>query len=355
MCIAIWKPQGIELTEETLANCWNRNPDGAGFMYSENNKLHVVKGLMSYDEFVAAYAPHSDKNAALHFRIATHGGVNPENTHPFQIHDDLAMVHNGIISNVKIHDNGRSDTWHFTELYLKKFHTMWKEPEFQDLVESYIGHSKLILMDNTGEVKIYKENLGKWDSDCWFSNTSYETPVYQAPKQYYNSYTKSPWNKADTKKTAPLKMGDIVYLVYRTLFTDPTDPNKGVWINAYSNVVIQYFTAGTTVSVQDPVSKYTAVLDVWKLELADDVEEDAWMFTKQELEESKFISEACSLPSQYKKGDNVVFTKNYNHFRVGEIIIVDDVLKNYVLTRKPNGQFYSVPNHTVEPFGSLLM
>ena len=167
MCIAVWKPQGIELTEETLQNCWNRNPDGAGFMYAEDGKLNIVKGLMTYNEFEAAYAPHSDKNCVLHFRIATHGGVNPENTHPFIVNDDLAMVHNGIISNVPTPDKTKSDTWHFTEMYLKKYWFLWKDAEFKSLIESYIGHSKLILMDSTGEVKIYKESLGNWNSDCW--------------------------------------------------------------------------------------------------------------------------------------------------------------------------------------------
>jgi len=353
MCIAIWKPQGIELTEEILQNCWDKNPDGAGFMYSEDNKLHVVKGLMTYNEFLDAYSPHSDKNAALHFRIATHGGVNPENTHPFQINDNLAMVHNGIISAVKIHDQGRSDTWHFTELYLKKFHAMWKEPEFQDLVESYIGHSKLILMDNTGEVKIYKQNLGKWDSDCWFSNSSYETPKYVAPKSYYNSYKDTTWYPKSTQKSPQLKSGDMVYLVYRTLFTDPADPNKGIWLKAYDNVLIKHFNQGTTVCVEDQITGYTADIDLWKLELAEDDEASQFMLSPYELETAPSLPSPA--PKVFKKGESAVFSKNYNHFRVGEIIVVDDVLKNYVLTRKPNGQFYSVPNNIVEPLSSLLM
>ena len=347
MCIAVWKPQGIELTEETLHNCWNRNPDGAGFMYSENGKLTVVKGLMTYDDFEAAYAPHADKNAVLHFRIATHGGVNAENTHPFIIHDNLAMVHNGVIHNVATPDATRSDTWHFTEMYLKKYHTHWQDEEFQALVESYIGHSKLIFMDNEGNVKIYKQNLGNWNSDCWFSNTSWETPKYVAPKVYNSPYYGR--SKADMSN---LRIGDTVSLNYRTLLVNPHNVNDGTWFEVGHEVKIKHFGTGINMTVYDEKTKFQCELPAWKVDIVD----EPFAFDATEFkDDSCVVTNAWATSSDFKKGDAVVLTKNYNHFRLGDILVVDSVTDKFVISRDDKGRFYSLPKAVVEQAAYLLI
>lgn len=358
MCIAIWKPQGIELTEETLHNCWDRNPDGAGFMYSENGQLHVVKGLMKYTDFIEAYAPHADKNAVLHFRIATHGGVTPENTHPFIIHDGLAMVHNGIISAIATPDKTKSDTWHFTEMYLKKYHTMWKDKEFQTLVESYIGYSKLIFMDNNGDVKLYNENLGNWNSECWFSNTSWETPKYVAsvPKVYTGSW-KTP-KSYNQYKEPPLLIGDKVTLMYRTLLSNPADPNDGIWYDKDAVVEIKYFGQGPLVTVEDPLNKFSCELATWKIDKVED-----WELNKCDLayDSATLNADPSGLWENYfkedfKKGQSLVLTKNYNHLRVGSVIVADDVLQKYVISRiATNGRYHSIPKTHLALANELLM
>ena len=191
MCIAIYKPEGYQLTDTTLKNSWDSNPDGAGFMYPENGVINIVKGLMTYDEFRAAYDPHKDKQTAVHFRIATHGGINPENTHPFKISDNLGVIHNGVINKVTCTEKEWSDTWHFTERYLKPLEPLWQTPVYKELCEAYIGHSKLVLLSGTGEHEIYNEQLGVWDSDCWFSNRTYEDKVYIPPTPKYSHFKKS--------------------------------------------------------------------------------------------------------------------------------------------------------------------
>ncbi len=352
MCIAVYKPQGIELTEETLHNCWNRNPDGAGFMYAEDNKLTVVKGLMSYTDFLEAYAPHADKNAVLHFRIATHGGVNPENTHPFIIHDDLAMVHNGIISAIDTPDKTKSDTWHFTEMYLKKYHSMWKDDEFQTLVESYIGHSKLIFMDNTGEVKIYKEKLGNWNSECWFSNTSWETPKYKAPTpSVYSGSWQTPKNVYNPYKEDSLSSGDKVALMYRTLLSNPNNPNDGKWYDKDDIVEVKYFGQGNLVTIEDPINKFSCELATWKIDKVSDLE-----LTAYDLKSDDYALWSEYKTEDFKKGQALVLTKNYNHLRLGDIIVADDVLQKYVISRQTsNGRYHSIPKAFLAPADYLTM
>jgi predicted glutamine amidotransferase len=100
MCIIAIKPEGVSIPIERLKNCWDNNPDGAGLMYSENNELKIIKGLMDFDSFIKAYNDISplEKKIIIHFRYATHGKVCKDLTHPFDIDKDLAFVHNGVLS-----------------------------------------------------------------------------------------------------------------------------------------------------------------------------------------------------------------------------------------------------------------
>jgi hypothetical protein len=255
----------MNLSLETLQNSWDKNPDGAGFMYAEDEKLTIVKGLMTFEAFCAAYEPHKSKKCVLHFRIATHGGVNEQNTHPFQVTDTLGMVHNGILNNVKTPNAEWSDTWHFTEMYLKKYHYLWLDNEFKDLVESYIGSSKLILMDNLGKVEIFKEKSGYWDSNCWFSNKSYQTVVPVAPlPDVWKQKHKEPQYKGTTH-SPKMQRGDIVLLDTTILFTDPKNPNIGQWIHKDAEVMVESFGARTTVNLVDVVTGYTAQSNIFNI------------------------------------------------------------------------------------------
>ena len=55
MCIAIYKPEGKVISQDILKECYDSNPDGAGFMYAEDKKLHIQKGFFSYGSFYEAF------------------------------------------------------------------------------------------------------------------------------------------------------------------------------------------------------------------------------------------------------------------------------------------------------------
>jgi predicted glutamine amidotransferase len=217
MCIAIYKPSGFLLTDETIAESWRCNADGAGFMYNENNKLHIVKGLMTLEAFKEAYKPHEEKNCVLHFRIKTHGNKDQENTHPFAIDDRLGMVHNGILTSVDTkEDQTKSDTWHFTKKHLFTFrknnHNFYTNPIYKEMIESFIGFSKLIFMDNKGKVSIFNESKGDWDSGCWFSNKSYQPYQQQTPN--YSKKQKNNWKNQNPQQNVtylPAPQNDTTY------------------------------------------------------------------------------------------------------------------------------------------------
>ena len=56
MCIIAIKPKDIDLpSKEYLENCFINNDDGAGFMYTENNKVKIYKGYMTLTLFINQY------------------------------------------------------------------------------------------------------------------------------------------------------------------------------------------------------------------------------------------------------------------------------------------------------------
>lgn len=295
MCIAILKPAGITLLPDTLKNSWDNNPDGAGFMYADNGNVVIVKGLMTFEDFLAAYEPHKDKQCVLHFRIATHGGTTPENTHPFAVSDTLGVVHNGIINNIKCDiDVKRSDTWHFVEKIMRLYRNHWQIPAFKALVESFIGASKLIFLDGEGNYDIYNESYGKWQNGCWFSNTSWSITKHVPYK-----YSQGSW------RDDQVQIGD-----YRRLTGDEKEVGKAT---------SSFIPKGTLVKVET----FGHGVFVWVVAVEKGVFEGArakvstWGLGDKEAAPT----ESCLLLLQsnpFKVDDEVIFAQNYNHFRIGD-------------------------------------
>lgn len=179
MCIAIMSKEGVTIPKEHLEQSFRINDDGAGFMYAENEQLHIEKGFMDFDSFYAAYKPHEEKPIAVHFRIKTHGSLDAANTHPFEVGKNLAVIHNGIINNVDCsQDKTKSDTYWFNQkilvpIYKRDSRFIFKEP-FKELIKEYIGWSKLVFLNNKGHHTIINEDKGVWDEGVWYSNTSYK-------------------------------------------------------------------------------------------------------------------------------------------------------------------------------------
>ena len=56
MCIAIAKPIGVEIpNDDILTNCFNNNPDGAGFAFNHNNEVVIRKGYMKLKDFLDVF------------------------------------------------------------------------------------------------------------------------------------------------------------------------------------------------------------------------------------------------------------------------------------------------------------
>lgn len=178
MCIAILNTKGITLKKKLLGNCWDNNYDGAGFMYTDGEKIVVHKELNNfnayYDAYVKARRDFPKSNMVLHFRISTHGGVTKANAHPFLVNKQLGFVHNGIISGME-NSTKYSDTYMFNKNILKPLPSDFiKYDDIVDVIEDAIGsYNKLIFLGHDNEYVIVNEAAGYWDNGCWFSNKSY--------------------------------------------------------------------------------------------------------------------------------------------------------------------------------------
>ena len=115
MCVAIYKPANVKTPSlDTLKRCWDANPDGAGFALrtgGDEYAIEIHKGYMTWKQFKAAFEKYRladfAGNLLLHFRIATHGGISPGNTHPFSLTGDVKLLkHTNVRTNYALIHNG---------------------------------------------------------------------------------------------------------------------------------------------------------------------------------------------------------------------------------------------------------
>lgn len=194
MCIIAIKKAGVPFpTESTIENMWYSNPDGAGIMYTDGSeKVMIDKGYMTLKEFlrrIDRLKDEIDVNAesiVLHFRIGTHGGNTPENTHPFpvssnveklqslHIKTNMGIAHNGIIR-IKRPIAEISDTMEYirtklSRLYVKKRH-FYKSDAVLQKIEHEIDSKMAFLLPNK---QVYTVGSFITDTDgMMYSNSTF--------------------------------------------------------------------------------------------------------------------------------------------------------------------------------------
>ena len=178
MCIAIVKPQGTEISDEYLENCFDNNKDGAGIAYAKDGKLYVIKGIFDKKQFIKEVRK-AEKVAQgsmlIHCRIGTSGLKDKNNCHPHIVNDNLVMIHNGILD-IDVPKNSKvSDTVIFIETYLKKLSKDFVKSEpIMHLIEKAIGdRNKFAFLNNKGEAFICNAKMGTVEGGIWYSNDTY--------------------------------------------------------------------------------------------------------------------------------------------------------------------------------------
>ena len=194
MCIIAIKPAGIKMpATATIENMWHNNDDGAGFMYAANGTVHIEKGFMTLKDCKKALKRLEktidvvNTPIILHFRITTHGGTSPGNTHPFPVTEKLpllqmtkskaplAVAHNGMID-ITPSKKDISDTMEYILTQLAPLYQLkkdfYRQPAGKKLIYNAIK-SKMAFLDGTGRI----ETVGDFitgDDGILYSNASYK-------------------------------------------------------------------------------------------------------------------------------------------------------------------------------------
>lgn len=220
MCVILTKPAGSIMPQDhIIKNMWDSNPDGAGFAYALNNKVHVEKGFMTYKALQNGLAGLEKRLKAqvdmtldevsllVHFRITTHGGTSPELTHPFPItrdttymlstdyKADVVMAHNGIISTVPVTPQNSDTTQYIRDILvpMKNSNRRFMENKHMlEIIEKTINSSRFTFLDKEGDFHF----VGTWQEDldtpgCMYSNLShkyYKPSKYEAYTTGFNDY-----------------------------------------------------------------------------------------------------------------------------------------------------------------------
>ena len=142
-----------------------------------------------------------------HFRISTQGGVNLENAHPFPVNADLAMAHNGIISQFSgpnARKTGLSDTRLFVLNVLRKLPPDFLSNEVAiDLIRSFVGGDKLVFLGIDKSLSIFNEKAGILDEGVWYSNGGFKS---------WARYTRNTWKGSKYScRQCYTNIGAIVY------------------------------------------------------------------------------------------------------------------------------------------------
>jgi len=181
MCVIIVKPKGItSIDDKVFDKAFLTNSDGAGYMFSWKDQLYIRKPFFSITHFLQNVKKDwtyiKENNVVFHFRKATCGKLDFKNTHPYRVNRGLGMVHNGILSGLGDVKRNRSDTLVLSRMLKELPGNFLQDKHLRYLMEYYIDDesSKLVFLDDTGEVNIVNEEAGDWYGGLWFSSGWWE-------------------------------------------------------------------------------------------------------------------------------------------------------------------------------------
>jgi predicted glutamine amidotransferase len=211
MCLILQLNKESQITEEQFKKNLEKNSDGTGIMFANNNKIIVKREIDSKDKQVNLFTKYvkavtqtkSLSEVFVHSRLATHGEKDLLNCHPYEVltgntkQPELYCMHNGIIGTVDLVEKDKSDTFNFLKYYVKPLLEgridLLQNSHFQQMISKYIGTgSKLVFLDSTGLTTFIHKEQGTIYKGCWISNTysgiSIADDNRQTNNNYYNNY-----------------------------------------------------------------------------------------------------------------------------------------------------------------------
>jgi len=189
MCVIVYKPSKERISMKTLEQCARANPHLMGAMYFSNHGVEILRGYKTVRGLVARLPENWEtSDICFHFRIATFGGVNTVNSHPFPLYNmqdygllhknhatvRAALMHNGIVAREgsKFDLELYSDTMLLARDKLSKLSTTQVIERLESLAKK--TSSRFLLLDSKKE-RLAKF-FGEWfiDDGIYYSNLNWK-------------------------------------------------------------------------------------------------------------------------------------------------------------------------------------
>lgn len=226
MCLLVTQSADTVFDDDFLKGVYNYNSDGIGVMFAENEALNIMRCVPKTEaDFIDFFRQNiQGRNCAWHARMRTHGNIDLDNCHPYQVLSSedgypLYLAHNGILATGNAADTSKSDTAHYIQDFLRPM--LLKNPEFfmtdafRQIISAHIGSgNKFVLMDAYGNIVTINKLSGVQHNGAWLSNTYawdttgtvHDRPIYKSgyTRGYANIYSgydeddwdyQSPWGK----------------------------------------------------------------------------------------------------------------------------------------------------------------
>jgi predicted glutamine amidotransferase len=190
MCLAIVaskmrSDEEKEFILQSVRNAWKDNPHGGGLAYSNGDCVIIDKGYMTLESFETATLNaldiFTDSDILIHLRYASVGVISADNCHPFLM-GESAFIHNGTIRSLDCGDESITDTELFG-IYVSKLPEDFMHWDgYTELIEDFLGYSKVAFIDKYGNSQIYNSYQGTYEGTTWLSNEYYRSDVYRSDK-----------------------------------------------------------------------------------------------------------------------------------------------------------------------------
>jgi hypothetical protein len=178
-------------TKGLLDDIFKSNADGVGAMYTNGKGALrtpkvLPKSLKAARAFIASL-PKDDRSIAIHWRMKTHGDIDLENCHPYDVlPGQVALMHNGVLSQGNKADVTKSDTWHYIRNVVRPMLELapglMTNAAWLDLIENDItGSNRFAIMNADGELSVLNKHTGIEHDGMWFSNTYAWSPELLIP------------------------------------------------------------------------------------------------------------------------------------------------------------------------------
>ena len=191
MCVIIYKDKKTNLDFETVRLASISNPDGVGVAINDGDTWTIKKYMYPSRQQLKTLCNNlQDKEAILHFRIATSGGINLDNCQPFLFDNDRQVLfHNGVIYSLNGISSHKSDTRLLIDIL---------ETNKQDINNilfniSEKSNNKFILLDANNNIQFfgeYKQYKGLYCSNLNFvpRPATPATPKGKEKEPIYKNY-----------------------------------------------------------------------------------------------------------------------------------------------------------------------